>query len=164
MTVILWLSRKRKTANQAAEKPAPCHSEGPVFPRNLLFLGRRKEKQIPRFTRFTVNGMTNSAFRQPEKAKKPSTGFFRCVTCFAEPLHSFEFSAASLKLQLDRWSIDRERISARQRPPIAANSLVDWTLPQPFSCASGQPMGKNRHDLAALETDTHGENPHGRPF
>ncbi len=42
------LNRLRKSSDHVIPK-------GRVCPRNLLFLGRREEKQIPRYARFTVN-------------------------------------------------------------------------------------------------------------
>jgi len=51
-------------ASQAAEKLAPCHSEGGVCPRNLLFLGSPEEKQIPRFARDDKNFFFRSQFSQ----------------------------------------------------------------------------------------------------
>ena len=45
----------RKNSHHVIPKGGDC-------PRNLLFLGSREEKQIPRFARFTVNGMTKKSF------------------------------------------------------------------------------------------------------
>jgi len=42
------LNRLRKNSHRVIPK-------GGVCPRNLLFPGSRKEKQIPRFARFTTN-------------------------------------------------------------------------------------------------------------
>jgi hypothetical protein len=49
------LNRLRKNSRHVIPKDEVC-------PRNLLFLGSREEKQIPRFARFTVNGMTKKYF------------------------------------------------------------------------------------------------------
>ena len=55
---------KNSTASseQPAEKLAPCHSEGRVLPEESAVSWKQRRKQIPRFARFTVNGMTNGAF------------------------------------------------------------------------------------------------------
>jgi hypothetical protein len=46
--------------NRLRKNPHLVIPKGGVCPRNLLFLGSREEKQIPRFAWFTVNGMTKS--------------------------------------------------------------------------------------------------------
>ncbi len=53
---------KTRTLNKPRKNSHHVIPKGGVRPRNLLLLGSREEKQIPRFARFTVNGMTNSTF------------------------------------------------------------------------------------------------------